>query len=104
MIHSQMLNGLFAAFPILLRKRLPSHARQLRELQINMPAKTVEARCEKKMTAEEKRLEEARSRKSHWRDLILFNEYFHNDNGAGLGAGHQTGWDRPGGKTDSAVR
>ncbi len=27
-----------------------------------------------------------------WRDLILFNEYFHGDNGAGLGAGHQTGW------------
>jgi len=29
---------------------------------------------------------------SHWRDYILFNEYFHGDNGAGLGAGHQTGW------------
>lgn len=29
---------------------------------------------------------------SHWRDLILFNEYFHGDNGAGLGAAHQTGW------------
>jgi hypothetical protein len=28
----------------------------------------------------------------HWRDLILFYEYFHGDNGAGLGAGHQTGW------------
>ena len=28
----------------------------------------------------------------HWRDLILFNEYFHGDNGAGLGASHQTGW------------
>lgn len=28
----------------------------------------------------------------HWRDLILFNEYFHGDNGAGIGAGHQTGW------------
>ncbi len=28
----------------------------------------------------------------YWRDLILFNEYFHGDNGAGLGAGHQTGW------------
>ena len=27
-----------------------------------------------------------------WRDLILFHEYFHGDNGAGLGAGHQTGW------------
>jgi len=28
----------------------------------------------------------------HWRDLILFYEYFHADNGAGLGASHQTGW------------
>ena len=28
----------------------------------------------------------------HWRDLILFNEYFDGDNGAGLGASHQTGW------------
>ena len=28
----------------------------------------------------------------HWRDLILFHEYFHGDTGAGLGASHQTGW------------
>jgi hypothetical protein len=28
----------------------------------------------------------------HWCDLILFYEYFHGDNGAGLGASHQTGW------------
>ena len=28
----------------------------------------------------------------HWRDLILFNEYFNGDDGAGLGANHQTGW------------
>jgi len=27
-----------------------------------------------------------------WRDYILFYEYFHGDNGAGLGASHQTGW------------
>jgi hypothetical protein len=27
-----------------------------------------------------------------WRDCLLFNEYFHGDNGAGLGANHQTGW------------
>ena len=27
-----------------------------------------------------------------WRDNITFNEYFHGDNGAGLGASHQTGW------------
>jgi len=27
-----------------------------------------------------------------WRDLILFHEYFHGDNGAGIGANHQTGW------------
>jgi hypothetical protein len=29
---------------------------------------------------------------SHWRELILFPEYFHGDNGAGIGAMHQTGW------------
>ncbi len=29
---------------------------------------------------------------SHWQNLILFHEYFHGDNGAGLGASHQTGW------------
>ena len=28
----------------------------------------------------------------HWRDLILFHEYFHGDTGAGLGASHPTGW------------
>jgi hypothetical protein len=28
----------------------------------------------------------------HWRDLLTFSEYFHGDNGAGLGAAHQTGW------------
>ncbi len=28
----------------------------------------------------------------HWRDYILFYEYFHGDNGAGIGANHQTGW------------
>src|SRR5262249_40211725 len=28
----------------------------------------------------------------HWRDYIQFFEYFHGDNGAGLGANHQTGW------------
>jgi mannosylglycerate hydrolase MGH1-like protein len=28
----------------------------------------------------------------HWRDLILFYEYFHGDNGRGVGASHQTGW------------
>jgi hypothetical protein len=27
-----------------------------------------------------------------WKDLILFHEYFHGDNGAGIGASHQTGW------------
>ncbi len=31
-------------------------------------------------------------RDPHWQDLILFYEYFHGDNGAGLGASHQTGW------------
>nr|NGX27813.1 hypothetical protein [Chlamydiota bacterium] len=28
----------------------------------------------------------------YWRDYILFHEYFHGDNGAGLGASAQTGW------------
>jgi hypothetical protein len=28
----------------------------------------------------------------HWRDYLLFHEYFHGDDGAGLGASHQTGW------------
>jgi len=28
----------------------------------------------------------------HWRDYLLFHEYFHGDTGAGLGASHQTGW------------
>jgi hypothetical protein len=31
-------------------------------------------------------------RNPHWRDHILFYEYFHGDNGAGIGAAHQTGW------------
>jgi hypothetical protein len=31
-------------------------------------------------------------RDPHWRDLILFYEYIHGDNGAGIGASHQTGW------------
>ena len=28
----------------------------------------------------------------HWHDLLMFHEYFHGDNGAGVGASHQTGW------------
>ncbi len=28
----------------------------------------------------------------HWRDLVLFHEYFHGETGRGLGANHQTGW------------
>ena len=28
----------------------------------------------------------------HWRELVLFHEYFHGDSGVGLGASHQTGW------------
>ena len=31
-------------------------------------------------------------RDPHWRDLLPFYEYFHGDNGAGIGASHQTGW------------
>ena len=29
---------------------------------------------------------------SNWRNLIQFHEYFHGDNGSGVGASHQTGW------------
>jgi hypothetical protein len=29
---------------------------------------------------------------AYWKDLVLYYEYFHGDNGAGLGASHQTGW------------
>jgi hypothetical protein len=29
---------------------------------------------------------------AHWKDLLLFYEYFHGDNGTGIGASHQTGW------------
>jgi hypothetical protein len=36
--------------------------------------------------------EELFQRDPHWRDYIPFYEYFHGDNGAGLGASHQTGW------------
>jgi hypothetical protein len=32
------------------------------------------------------------TRDAHWRDLVLFHEYFHGDTGRGLGASHQTGW------------
>ena len=32
------------------------------------------------------------TRDAHWRDLVLFYEYFHGDTGRGLGAAHQTGW------------
>jgi hypothetical protein len=28
----------------------------------------------------------------HWRDLVLYYEYFHGDDGSGVGASHQTGW------------
>jgi hypothetical protein len=28
----------------------------------------------------------------HWRDLLLFHEYFHGDSGSGVGGSHQTGW------------
>ena len=28
----------------------------------------------------------------HWRELVLFHEYFHGETGRGLGASHQTGW------------
>ena len=46
----------------------------------------------------------------HFKDYVLFHEYFHGDNGRGLGASHQTGWTglvakllRPRGKTSETV-
>lgn len=47
----------------------------------------------------------------HWRDLMLFHEYFDGDKGVGLGASHQTGWTglvtelirRCGGRTDDTT-
>jgi hypothetical protein len=42
-------------------------------------------------TAEHKRLEKFQT-DPHWHDLRLVHEYFHGDNGAGIGASHQTGW------------
>jgi hypothetical protein len=36
--------------------------------------------------------DERRDHDPHWRDLVLFHEYFHGDTGKGLGADHQTGW------------
>ncbi len=36
--------------------------------------------------------DERYARDPHWRDLLLFHEYFHGDTGRGLGASHQTGW------------
>ena len=36
--------------------------------------------------------EQRYARDPHWRDLIVFNEYFHGDSGRGCGASHQTGW------------
>jgi hypothetical protein len=48
------------------------------------------------LNTERRRLEEARTKEVPWRKwgpyLLLFYEYFHGDNGAGLGASHQTGW------------
>jgi hypothetical protein len=36
--------------------------------------------------------DEARYASGHWKDLVLFHEYFDGDNGRGVGASHQTGW------------
>ena len=44
------------------------------------------------------------SRRPHWRDLLLFYEYFHGDTGAGVGASHQTGLDGPGREAAPAER
>ena len=44
------------------------------------------------LTSSEGNLGEDVKEDPHWRDYLLFYEYFHGDNGAGLGASHQTGW------------
>ena len=36
--------------------------------------------------------DERYARDPHWKDLVLFYEYFHGDTGRGVGASHQTGW------------
>ena len=36
--------------------------------------------------------EQRYAKDEHWKDLVLFYEYFHSETGAGLGASHQTGW------------
>ena len=36
--------------------------------------------------------EERWAQDPHWKELVLFHEYFHGDNGRGVGASHQTGW------------
>jgi hypothetical protein len=36
--------------------------------------------------------EDAATARPHWKDLVLFHEYFHGETGRGLGASHQTGW------------
>ena len=40
----------------------------------------------------------------HWRDYVPFHEYFHGDNGAGVGASHQTGWTGAGRQAAAAER
>ena len=49
-------------------------------------------RDERRAAAGARRRHELFQTDPHWRDLVLFYEYFHGDNGAGFGASHQTGW------------
>ena len=81
-----------------LQDRVPDRARanelNLREVALEISRAAVGARSCATRTAGDRSTAgiETFQDDPHWRDLILFHEYFHGDNGAGLGASHQTGW------------
>ena len=62
-------------------------ARSLAERLIRIFARDQASGC-RPVYGQQRKLQED----PHWRDLVLFYEYFHGDTGAGLGASHQTGW------------
>ena len=65
------------------RRRSP---RTCAAAHLDLPARTTTAAA--RATARSAKLQDD----PRWRDHVQFNEYFHGDNGAGLGASHQTGW------------
>ena len=86
--------------PVLRRRlhgRVPDRIRQpddaLRGGEGDLPRASPASSCATRAGAARSTAEAAKFQDDpHWRDLILFYEYFHGDNGAGLGASHQTGW------------